>query len=250
MSSLRGRRSVSPSIRVDRTRPARGHLHRGEVGQWTPGAERSPPVRGRVARTLPRVPDRPGAPVRERGQPPGAPPLPQGAAPAFRRRAAPARGTTRLGRDAQPVRIAPQVLYGSQQFAPYGTRRCRRPAAGHTYVDGGPSGRGIADLAAEDKGVTWCQLTLGGDWALSRPLLSLRQKADRRPIHPYVPTVTHTPRRIIFHSQSAAEHNNTLAGRGLSTKWLCTSTVTKPPRGVYSLGAPSASWMTIGMRNA
>lgn len=65
--------------------------------------------------------------------------------------------------------------------------------------------------------------------------------------HPFAPVITHTPRRIIFHSQSAAVWETTLGAPGLSTYSLCTSTVTNPPRGGYPLGARSASWMTIGI---
>lgn len=57
--------------------------------------------------------------------------------------------------------------------------------------------------------------------------VELRHRIDPF-VHPYAPTVTRTPSRIIFHSQSAAVHRKTLGARGLSTNSLCTSTVTKP----------------------
>src|SRR3989337_2513738 len=87
-------------------------------------------------------------------------------------------------------------------------------------------------------------------WMSGRVIPTEHHTNETVAVHPYAPPVTHTTRTIIFHSQSAALSGKTLGGPGLSTNALCTSTVTNPPRGVYPLGATSASWITIGMRKA
>lgn len=63
-------------------------------------------------------------------------------------------------------------------------------------------------------------------------------------VHPYVPHVTHTERRIIFSFFQAPDAGGTLTNRHI----FCTSTVTNPLRADYPLGARSASWTTIGIR--
>jgi hypothetical protein len=57
-----------------------------------------------------------------------------------------------------------------------------------------------------------------------------------RVVHPYVPQVTRTDRRIIFSFYKRAYTVGTLTNRHI----FCTSTVTNPLRADYPLGAVSA----------